>query len=78
MVARGWLLRGQKGSLRSPRGRLVASLFSKWQPDLLMFRSRKFINNFIFSNNHQCDYTKTISCVRRREYRRIVTSTLSR
>ena len=40
-----------------------------------MFRSRKFINNFIFSNDHQCDYTKTISRVRRREYRRIVTST---
>ena len=24
-----------------------------------MFRSRKLINNFIFSNNHQCNYTKT-------------------
>ena len=26
-----------------------------------MFRSRKLINNFIFSKNHQCDYMKTIS-----------------
>ena len=43
--------------------------FSKWQPDLLMFRSRKSINNFIFSNNHQCNYTNTISRLRRREYR---------
>ena len=43
--------------------------FSKWQPDLLIFRSRKLINNFIFSNNHQCNYTKTISRLRRREYR---------
>ena len=25
-----------------------------------MFRGRKLINNFIFSNNHQCNYTKTI------------------
>ena len=33
---------------------------------------------FIFSNNHQCNYTKTISRLRRREYRRIVTSTSSR
>ena len=34
---------------------LKASSFppSKWQPDLLMFRSRKLINNAIFSNNHQ-------------------------
>ena len=24
-----------------------------------MFRSRKLINNFIFPNNHQCNYTKT-------------------
>ena len=23
-------------------------------PDLMMFRSGKLINNFIFSNNHQC------------------------
>ena len=40
-----------------------------------MFRSQKFINNFIFSNNYQCNYTKTIGRLRRREYRRIVTST---
>ena len=32
-----------------------------------MFRGRKLINNFIFSNNHQCNYTKTISRLRRRE-----------
>ena len=38
-----------------------------------MFGSRKLINNFIFSNNHQCNYTKTISRLRPREYRRIET-----
>ena len=32
-----------------------------------MFRGRKLINDFIFSNNHQCNYTKTISRLRRRE-----------
>ena len=30
-----------------------------------MFQGRKLINNFIFSNNHQCNYTKTISRLRR-------------
>jgi len=30
-----------------------------------MSRSRKLINNFIFSNNHQCNYTRTISLLRR-------------
>ena len=25
-----------------------------------MFRGRKLFDNFIFSNNHQCNYTKTI------------------
>ena len=34
--------------------------------------------NFIFSNDHQCNYTKTISRVKRHEYRRIVTWTSSR
>ena len=29
---------------------------------------------FIFSNNHQCNYTKTISLFRRREYSPIFTS----
>ena len=43
-----------------------------------MFRSRKLINTFIFSNNHQCNYTKTISCLRGCEYWQIVTLTLSR
>ena len=43
-----------------------------------MFRGRKLINNNTFSNNHQCNYTKTISCLRRREYRRIVTETIRR
>ena len=33
---------------------------------------------FIFSNDHQCNYTKTISRLKRREYRRIVASTSSR
>ena len=32
---------------------LNASSFPKWQPDFLMFRSRKFINNFIFSNKNK-------------------------
>ena len=30
-----------------------------------MSRSRKLINNFIFSNNDQCNYTRTISLLRR-------------
>ena len=30
-----------------------------------MSRSRKLINNFIFSNNDQCNYTRTISFLRR-------------
>ena len=30
-----------------------------------MFHSRKSIKNFIFSNNHQCKDTKTISRLRR-------------
>ena len=34
--------------------------------------------HFIFSNNHQCNYTKTIRRLRRRKYRRIVTETIRR
>ena len=33
---------------------------------------RKLINNFIFSNNHECNYTKTISHLGRREYLRLI------
>ena len=32
---------------------------------------------FIFLNNHQCNYTKTIRHLRQREYRQLVTSTSS-
>ena len=39
-----------------------------------MFLGRKLINNFIFSNNHQYNYTETISSLRRRDYSPIFTS----
>ena len=47
--------------------------FSKWRLDLLMFGSRKLSKvcyfYFIFSNNHQCNFTKTISHLKLCEYR---------
>ena len=48
--------------LQSPRGdyNIEGQQFSKWQPDLSMFRSRKLISNFISSNNHKCNYTKQL------------------
>ena len=57
---------------------LKANIFQNGSQIFFMFRSRKLINNFVSSNNRQCNYTKTISRRRRRDYRRIVTSTLSR
>ena len=57
---------------------LKASSFQNGSHIFLMFRSRKLINTFIFSSNHQFHYTKTIRRLWRREYRRIVTSTSSR
>ena len=69
---------GREGRKGNRRAHLLSLLYMSWQQEFLMFQSRKLINNFIFSNNHQCNYTKTISCLRRREYRRIVTETSSR
>ena len=37
-----------------------------------------FLFHLIFSNNHQCNCTKTIRRLRRRKYRRIVTETIRR
>ena len=53
-----WLARSVASSHYNHRAVIItlkASSFppSKWQPDLLMFRSRKLINNSIFSNTHQ-------------------------
>ena len=39
--------------------------------------NKNFFFNFTFLNNHQCNYTKTISHLRRREYGQKVTSTSS-
>ena len=63
-----WLARSFASSRYNHRAVIItlkASSFPKWQPDLLMFRTRKLISNFIFSNNHKCNYTKTISRLRR-------------
>ena len=63
-----WLARSVASSHYNHRAVIItlkASSFppSKWQPDLSMFRSRKLINNSIFSNNessNECNYTKII------------------
>ena len=39
---------------------LKARSFQNGSQFFFMFRSRKLINTFILSNNHQCNYTKTI------------------
>ena len=74
-----WLARSFASSHYNHRAVIItlkASSFppSKWQPDLSMFRSRKLINNSIFSNNessNECNYTKII---RRGDYWPIFTS----
>ena len=75
-----WLARSFALSRYNHRAVIIALKASSFvdAKDLLTFRSQKLVNNFILSNNHHYNYTKTISRHRRRENRRIDTSASSR